>query len=418
MPRASACVALGLLAVTADAVNLLRSSVANVPTGECYECEVTCFEDCLMKYDREIIKVDAESATKYQREKKRRAAAKKVVNTKVEQETVHDILKGVFTKISMKPSSLAQTGNSSALVNSTTGNSSALGASASGNATASAESLRKSTAGHSVFNWRRDGPTESDEVSAVVARYAQCLEAEKCRGHRATLRKFSSPWAARVLKNPACQKPKPSQINLLDSRGAQCSRPREHLNCSVGICGARALQPASALVQEQKHVPLHPVVVGSFAKGVQTLNMCMGSCLAATCGCVSGSDRLGGFEKIDSLAKQIKANDAAGDPVLDTPPEYTYRPAFKEECGNGAAGIKITSGLYSVFSKGWFEVCSEDYIKSMMIKDVKGATDHCRDSSENSVDYGCLWSPHKNACVWGLKPAVRCSVRELKDSKL
>merc|ERR1719247_3207386 len=131
-----------------------------------------------MKYDREIIKVDAESAMEYEREKRRKAAkkaaeAKKVANTKIEQETVHDILKGVFSKISMKPSSLAQTGNSSALVNSTTGNSSALGASASGNATASAESLRKPTAGHSVFNWRRDGPTESDEISAVVARYAQ-----------------------------------------------------------------------------------------------------------------------------------------------------------------------------------------------------------------------------------------------------
>merc|ERR1719214_442335 len=39
---------------------LCSSTVAlsDVPKGECYQCEVTCFEDCALKYDREIIQAD------------------------------------------------------------------------------------------------------------------------------------------------------------------------------------------------------------------------------------------------------------------------------------------------------------------------------------------------------------------------
>jgi len=32
----------------------------DVPLGECYDCEVTCFEDCALKFDREIITPDAQ----------------------------------------------------------------------------------------------------------------------------------------------------------------------------------------------------------------------------------------------------------------------------------------------------------------------------------------------------------------------
>jgi len=41
---------------------LLAGSVValqrDVPKGECHDCEVTCFEDCALKYDREIISTD------------------------------------------------------------------------------------------------------------------------------------------------------------------------------------------------------------------------------------------------------------------------------------------------------------------------------------------------------------------------
>jgi len=35
-----------------------RAALRAVPLGECYACEVTCFEDCSLKFDREIIKDD------------------------------------------------------------------------------------------------------------------------------------------------------------------------------------------------------------------------------------------------------------------------------------------------------------------------------------------------------------------------
>merc|ERR1719261_1916607 len=34
------------------------SALKDVPKGECYDCEVTCFEDCALKYDREIMRMD------------------------------------------------------------------------------------------------------------------------------------------------------------------------------------------------------------------------------------------------------------------------------------------------------------------------------------------------------------------------
>jgi len=34
------------------------AALRDVPKGECYQCEVTCFEDCALKYDREIMQMD------------------------------------------------------------------------------------------------------------------------------------------------------------------------------------------------------------------------------------------------------------------------------------------------------------------------------------------------------------------------
>jgi len=45
-----------LLVCLAGAAQAAR--LRDVPLGECYECEVTCFEDCALKYDREIIQMD------------------------------------------------------------------------------------------------------------------------------------------------------------------------------------------------------------------------------------------------------------------------------------------------------------------------------------------------------------------------
>merc|ERR1719272_672500 len=40
------------------ALALPATALRDVPKGECYDCEVTCFEDCSLKYDREIMQAD------------------------------------------------------------------------------------------------------------------------------------------------------------------------------------------------------------------------------------------------------------------------------------------------------------------------------------------------------------------------
>merc|ERR550514_2181460 len=45
---------LALLAAVAAPAAALR----DVPKGYCHDCEVTCFEDCVVKFDREIIQPD------------------------------------------------------------------------------------------------------------------------------------------------------------------------------------------------------------------------------------------------------------------------------------------------------------------------------------------------------------------------
>jgi len=41
------------------ALVLFSGARADVPLGECHGCEVTCFEDCALKYDREVIQPDS-----------------------------------------------------------------------------------------------------------------------------------------------------------------------------------------------------------------------------------------------------------------------------------------------------------------------------------------------------------------------
>merc|ERR1719324_2033611 len=63
----TAClVVLGLAAwsIGADALR-------DVPKGYCHDCEVTCFEDCAMKYDREIIQPDVTGSDRLSRKDSR-----------------------------------------------------------------------------------------------------------------------------------------------------------------------------------------------------------------------------------------------------------------------------------------------------------------------------------------------------------
>lgn len=365
----------GLLCALVDAASLRRSASANVPKGECYECEVTCFEDCLLKYDREIIQVDVEDAKKAERKKRKEMRAK---------------------------SALLQIGSSNR-----TNTTHVIAHEARVQPASANETARR---GGGVFNWRHRVPTVAQEVNrfdAVISTYEKCLEAERCHGHRATKRLSRAPWAAKARTNPACTAPG-QETMLLQGGASHCTSLAPA--CSAKTCLAKAAGHL-ALTQEG-HVPLHPVKVNTFAKGQQGLEACFKSCLAATCGCNDAP----GFDAIAKLDSQIKANDANGDPVEDTPPEYDYRPAMKDECAGGMAGLKISSGLYTALAKGWLEVCTPAYLKAMYVDEKEGAK-KCKSNDPANAEYGCVWNTDKGACVWGLKPVARCSVRFLHDAK-
>lgn len=51
-------VAFAIISVVAYSCSATRAALRAVPLGECYQCEVTCFEDCSLKFDREIIQDD------------------------------------------------------------------------------------------------------------------------------------------------------------------------------------------------------------------------------------------------------------------------------------------------------------------------------------------------------------------------
>lgn len=52
------CVLLALCAAPFLQAALLK----DVPLGECYDCEVTCFEDCAMKFKREVMSADSKKS--------------------------------------------------------------------------------------------------------------------------------------------------------------------------------------------------------------------------------------------------------------------------------------------------------------------------------------------------------------------
>jgi len=69
----SACgIALGLVASC-----LVAGAVRDVPKGHCHNCEVTCFEDCVVKFDREIIVPDVTGTDRLSRKDTRVEAAMK-----------------------------------------------------------------------------------------------------------------------------------------------------------------------------------------------------------------------------------------------------------------------------------------------------------------------------------------------------
>jgi hypothetical protein len=339
--RATYVIVLSLLACSMGA-----NSLRDVPKGYCHDCEVTCFEYCGLKFDREIIVPDVTGTDRLSRE-----------DTRVEK----------HMKKQMYGVVLNQNGTGAELSSVGKGN-------------------HKNLANH----------------------FSDCLKQDRCPCNRDSQGKGPSFLAAA-------------------GRTSKCKVGKRP--CSMG-CLSKTMDQATALAQTAARVApgptdaddaaipwsinVHPVKINTFTTGRQDLEQCFKSCLAATCGC----DDAPGMEGIEDLHSAIKTNDAAKDPVEDSPPMYQYRHADIVDCGKGMQGKKVTKGLYVDIAggpEGWVEVCSEDFFTAQGTPADIGKK-NCDNSK--ALLAGCLWDDLKGSCVYGLKKLFHCYTRYLDDNKL
>lgn len=316
------------LAPTA-AVRKLR----DVPLGECYDCEVTCFEDCALKFDREIITPDA--------------------------------------------TGLAQ--------------------------------LSNSTAKRVHFGWRSANTTsKQDSAKAMVMadQYAACLKEDKCHGHPVSLKSKNR------VNSDACAKVSSKGLSLLEKqRRCSVSDPSCAQKCAKKVSDSNTV----VLAQEKKDFPLHPVKINVFAKGTINMDFCLKSCLAVTCGCADAA----GYTTPEAVEKQVKANDAAGEPVKDLPPADHYRPTTLAECAKGIYGKKIASDLYVNYGGGWMEVCTDEFLSATygIDADITEPSKKCKSPLADDVKFGCIWNNQEEMCVFGDQTIAKCFTKYQDDKK-
>lgn len=311
-------------------------AVRDVPLGECYDCEVTCFEDCAFKFDREIITPDATG----------------------------------FMQQS----------------NATTNHTNRV-----------------------HFGWRSAQSTTKQDTKKAIEmadEYAACLKQDKCHGHPVSLKSKNK------VNSQACAAVSSKSLSLLEKkRRCSVNDPSCAQKCAEKVANSDTV----VLAQGKKDFPLHPVKINVFAKGTINLDFCLKSCLAVTCGCADAA----GYTDAASVAKQVKANDAAGEPVKDLPPADHYKKATLAECAKGIYGKKVNSGMYINYGGGWQEVCSDEFLSTTygIDADITEPKKKCASPLADDVKFGCIWDNQSEMCVYGDQTIGKCFVKYHDDFK-
>jgi len=235
-----------------------------------------------------------------------------------------------------------------------------------------------------------------------VDQFQQCLVDDKCSTHDVQASKAS----------PGCH-----GTSLL-ATGSQPRCASTEQPCSQK-CAANAVKSSTALMQSTSlrkgsGFPHAPVERGAFGNGQMTLDFCFKSCLAVTCGC-SGAP---GFEKINKIWGQIKQNEAAKEPVVDTTATWQYREATQVECAKGLPGKKVNKGLYASFGSGAYEeICTQEYFDAfygVAYSKVPELLKKCKSKATDDMNFGCIWTGYK--CMMAADtPAMPCFVRYKRD---
>lgn len=361
--------------VASTKARLLR----DVPVGECFGCEVTCFEDCARKFDKEVIQPDQGKAKLIQ--------VSPLTRSEVD-------AAGIVSQFTDRIRSEGRK-NHGKTCDKRRGCSVAKDCAKSFQNTLAAmqaqkdelEAEKKLIDSHDVFeNGAKHTGKGWTRVSAQTVSIADLPSMEDYR---------------RV--HGQSEKPHGNPTELHDEEALDKAHNTYHAGSFL------ALDPGPS---KKSWYPKYPVKVFSFSKGYLTMEKCLEYCLTVTCGC-EGTQY--------DLAKS-KAEYKKGAPThIDTKPTWNYKKATLEQCGNGHE--KIISGLYIDYGYGvggQLEVCTKEMFNTKAGADAMlGMFDpsvpiaKCNDLLEH--DWGCSWNPATLQCEFKAWSSTVCYHRSKID---
>jgi len=367
----------------------LVSSTQDVPLGMCGNCEVNCFEDCALKYDREIIQPDLAppfslsqvgAVNGHQGKPNKKDLAKNAIATELNR------LKAKGGKKCSK-----------------------------------AEGCK--TAKTCASNMYSEIKSLAEIKADNEAQYEKFEEKQLQDGH--DISNSGRTWAdvsgmkVTISDIPEFHAPSPSMLSRSVSLSAQNATKRS-MRGNLAPAPGGANDPN----EPRNYFPLHPVKMGSFEKGLINLDQCLNFCLATTCGCegVPGMEDKSNMGEMEEMGKEAGTHHS-------TPPVWKYRKAKKEECAHGLGGNKIIKDLYVDFAPGvdgWIEVCTKKFFdiqagaSAMLgLNDPQKELDKC-DCGVNRLDcqeptYGCSWNQIKSRCEYKAMHNTVCYKRYTFD---
>jgi len=369
----------------------LVSSLQDVPVGLCGQCEVNCFEDCALKYDREIIQPDNEPFGGSLIE------VGAVKSHKGKPDVIDLARKAVNTELAR------------------------LKAKRDGG-----KKCSKAEGCKTAQTCAKNMHAEISSLAAIKennqAEYEKFEEQQLQDAH--DISTSGKNWAdvsgmkVTISDIPEWHAPSPSMLRHginLAAQNATKSSLRGNLAPAPGIN-----DPNDPLT----YYPLHPVKLFVFSKGLINLDQCLSYCLATTCGCegVPGMEDKSDMGKMEEEGKKMGTHHS-------TPPVWKYRKAKKEECGNGLGDNKVIKDLYVDFVpgvQGWIEICTKKFFdvqagaSAMLgLNDPQKSLDKC-DCGVNRLDchepeYGCSWNHIKSRCEYKAMHNTVCYKRYTFD---
>lgn len=353
----------------------------DVPVGQCFSCEVTCFEDCAHKFDKEIIQPDDKKKAFVQLQDSTSSDGTPASHGVVAQ--FADRIRTEGRKKSGAKTCDKRRGCNVARECAKSFESTLVARAAEQEELEAEEKLDKS---HDIFD---NGMKYSDKGwTRVSAEKVSIVDLPSIDDYPRTHGQSEHPRG-----NPTEERD-------------EAALDHAHKDRSTSLV---ALDPGPS---KKSYFPALPVKVNVFAKGYLTMTKCIEYCLTVTCGC----------EGIPYDLAKSKATYQKGAPThIDTPPTWNYKKATLHQCGSGHE--KIISGLwidYGYGIGGQVEVCSKEMFEAkagadamLGMADLDAPMERCKDLLEH--DWGCSWNPETLQCEFKAWHSTVCYFRQKID---